>query len=116
RMREHDAGHLRDIALLAALDRFAQQRDAFRADLEELCRIPGVSAGDPAPVRRSAEATARLLEKHGVGGVRLLEIENVHPAVYGTIEAGPDAPTVLIYGHHDVQPVGALQRWNTPPF
>jgi acetylornithine deacetylase/succinyl-diaminopimelate desuccinylase-like protein len=116
KMREHDAGHLRDIALLAALDRFAQQRDAFRADLEELCRIPGVSAGDPAPVRRSAEATARLLEKHGVAGVRLLEIENVHPAVYGEINAGPNAPTVLIYGHHDVQPVGALQRWTTPPF
>ena len=115
-MREHDAGHLRDIALLAALDRFAQQRDAFRADLEELCRIPGVSAGDPREVRRSAEATARLLEKHGIGEVRLLEVENAHPAVYGAIEVDGNAPTLLIYGHHDVQPVGALHRWNTPPF
>src|SRR5436190_136346 len=75
KMREHDAGHLHDIALLVALDRFAQQRDEFRADLEELCRIPGVSASDPKEVRRSAEATARLLEKHGIGNVRLIEGE-----------------------------------------
>jgi len=115
-MREHDAGHLRDIARLAALDRFAQRRDEFRADLEELCRIPGVSASDPQAVRASAEATARLLEKHGIGGVRLLEVEGAHPAVYGEVRAGETAPTILIYGHHDVQPVGALDRWMTPPF
>jgi acetylornithine deacetylase/succinyl-diaminopimelate desuccinylase-like protein len=115
-MREHDAGHLRDIATLVALDRFVQNRDAFRADLEDLCRIPGVSASDAADVRKSADATARLMEKHGVGGVRLLEVEDAHPAVYGVIDADSDAPTVLIYGHHDVQPVGRLDRWSTPPF
>ncbi|HJQ39306.1 MAG TPA: M20/M25/M40 family metallo-hydrolase [Thermoanaerobaculia bacterium] len=112
-MREHDTGHFHDLALLAALQ---QPLAPFRADLEELCRIPGISASDPKEVRRSAEATARLLEKHGIGGVRLLEIENAHPAVYGSIDVGPDAPTLLIYGHHDVQPVGALTRWDTPPF
>jgi len=116
KMREHDAGHLRDIALLAALDRFSQNRDRFRNDLEELIRIPGVSASDPAQVRRCAEATARLLEKHGNGDVRLLEVEGAHPAVYGAVLVDADAPTVLIYGHHDVQPVGALDRWTTPPF
>jgi len=115
-MREHDAGHLRDIALLAALDRFAQKRGEFREDLEALCRIPGVSASDPKEVRRSAEATARLLEKHGIANVRLLEVENAHPAVFGTIDVDREAPTLLIYGHHDVQPVGKLDRWNTPPF
>ena len=116
KMREHDAGHLRDIALLAALDHFSRNRDDFRADLEELCRIPGVSSTDPAEVRRSAEATARLLEKHGIGGVRLLEVEGAHPGVYGEVRIEDDAPTVLIYGHHDVQPVGAIDRWLTPPF
>src|SRR5262245_2226256 len=55
-MREHDEGHYRDIALLGALDHFKQRRNEFRADLEELCRIPGVSASDPKEVRRSAEA------------------------------------------------------------
>jgi acetylornithine deacetylase/succinyl-diaminopimelate desuccinylase-like protein len=113
KLREHDAGHFHDLALLAALQ---QPLDPFRADLEELCRIPGISASDPKEVRRSAEATARLLEKYGIGGVRLLEIENAHPAVHGSIDIGPDAPTLLIYGHHDVQPVGALHRWETPPF
>jgi acetylornithine deacetylase/succinyl-diaminopimelate desuccinylase-like protein len=116
KMREHDAGHLRDIALLVALDRFAQQRDEFRADLEELCRIPGVSASDPKEVRRSAEATARLLDKHGVANVRLLEVENAHPSVFGSIDVDPQLPTLLIYGHHDVQPVGKIDRWTTPPF
>src|SRR5436189_609918 len=116
KMREHDAGHLHDIALLVALDRFAQQRDEFRADLEELCRIPGVSASDPKEVRRSAEATARLLEKHGIGNVRLLEVDNAHPSVFGSIDVDPQLPTLLIYGHHDVQPVGKIDRWTTPPF
>ena len=116
KMREHDAGHFRDIALLAALDRFTQDRARFRAELEELCRIPGVSAGDPAAVRRSAEATARLLESHGIAGVRLLEVENAHPSVYGEVLVDPAAPTLLIYGHHDVQPIGRPDQWHTPPF
>jgi len=115
-MREHDEGHYRDIAVLAALDHFKQHRNEFRADLEELCRIPGVSASDPKEVRRSAEATARLLEKHGIGNVRLLEVENAHPSVFGSIDVDPQFPTLLIYGHHDVQPVGRIDRWTTAPF
>ena len=114
--REHDAGHLRDLALLAALDRFARNRAQFRRDLEELCRVPGVSASDPAAVRRSAEATARVLERHGIAGVRLLEVEGAHPSVYGELHASANAPTLLIYGHHDVQPVGRIDRWATDPF
>ena len=115
-MREHDAEHLRALELLAALDCFARTRERFRGDLEELCRIPGISASDPEQVRRSAEATARLLVEHGIAEVRLLEIDGAHPAVYGEVRASHDAPTLLIYAHHDVQPVGALDRWATPPF
>jgi acetylornithine deacetylase/succinyl-diaminopimelate desuccinylase-like protein len=115
-MREHDRGHLRDLETLAALERFAAKRDVFRAELESLCRIPGISASAPAEVRRSAEEVARVLERHGIGDVRVLDIEGAHPSVYGAVPAGANAPTVLLYGHHDVQPTGDLGRWLSPPF
>jgi acetylornithine deacetylase/succinyl-diaminopimelate desuccinylase-like protein len=89
-----------------------------RADLEDLVRIPSVSAPgfDPAEVRRSAEATARILEASGLPGVHLLEIEGAPPAVYGAHPAPTDAPTVLLYAHHDVQPPGSPEDWDSPPF
>ncbi len=88
------------------------------ADLENLVRIPSVSADANASgeVRRSAEATAALLEGAGFRGVRLLEVEGAHPAVYGEIPAPDGAPTVLLYAHHDVQPPGPDAIWSTTPF
>lgn len=117
-MREHDRGHLRDLETLAALDRFTQQRDVFREELEALCRIPSISASAPAEVRRSATEVARILERHGIGDVRVLEVEGAHPSVYGAVHVhvNAKAPTVLLYAHHDVQPVGELSRWSSPPF
>jgi len=96
-------------------------RDGFpqaRAELEELVRIPSVSAPgfDPQQVRRSAEMVASLLEATGFSGVRLLEIEGAHPAVYGEIAAPEGAPTVLLYAHHDVQPPGPDEEWYSTPF
>ena len=89
------------------------------ADLCELARIPSVSAAgfDPAQVERSAERVAGLLEAAGLAGVELLRVPGAHPAVYGEcLAAGPGAPTVLIYAHHDVQPPGRPEHWKTPPF
>ena len=96
-------------------------RDGFgrvRAELEELVRIPSVSAPgfDPQQVRRSAERIGELLTASGFDGVRLLEIEGAHPAVYGEIPAPDGAPTVLLYAHHDVQPPGPEDEWETTPF
>lgn len=89
-----------------------------RQELEDLVRIPSVSAPDfdAAEVQRSAEAVADLLRSCGVSGVRLLEIDGAHPAVYGEVEGPPGAPTVLLYAHHDVQPPGPAEQWDSGPF
>lgn len=88
------------------------------AELGDLVRIPSVSAPgyDPAEVRRSAEAAAGLLEQGGFGGVRLLELGDAHPGVFAEIPAPPGAPTVLLYAHHDVQPPGPAEQWESAPF
>jgi acetylornithine deacetylase/succinyl-diaminopimelate desuccinylase-like protein len=67
-------------------------------------------------VRSSAEFCAGLLSEAGLDNVRILETPGL-PAVYADwLHAGPDAPTVLVYGHHDVQPVDPLEEWTSPPF
>jgi cysteinylglycine-S-conjugate dipeptidase len=90
-----------------------------RAELESLVRIPSVSADpDRAPdVVASAEATAALLAESGLERVRLVTADDSHPYVIAEwMHAGPDAPTVLLYAHHDVQPPGIVERWTDDPF
>jgi acetylornithine deacetylase/succinyl-diaminopimelate desuccinylase-like protein len=91
---------------------------SLRNDLEALVKIPSVSAPgyDPEAVRASAEFTAGLLNEAGFAETRLLEIEGAHPAVFASIPAPPGAPTVLLYAHHDVQPPGPPEEWETEPF
>jgi len=85
--------------------------------LADLVAIPGISASAfPAnEVRRSANAVAKTLRDHGLTGVRILETAG-HPAVYGEMIVASSLPTILIYGHHDVQPAGPEERWISPPF
>src|SRR5439155_22577255 len=86
--------------------------------LLEWLRIPSISA-DPAhagDVRHSATFTADLLRDAGFEHVRELTAGGA-PAVYGDwLRAGADAPTVVVYGHHDVQPIDPLDEWESPPF
>jgi acetylornithine deacetylase/succinyl-diaminopimelate desuccinylase-like protein len=98
--------------------RIASDMSTTVADLERLVRIPsmGFPGYDPAIVRESAEATKDILEASGVTGARLLELDGGHPAVFGQIDGPPNAPTVLLYAHHDVQPEGPVEEWTTPPF
>jgi cysteinylglycine-S-conjugate dipeptidase len=91
---------------------------SVRADLEALVRIPSVSA-DPArreDVRRSAEATADLFRAEGFDDVRILSSAGGAPAVVARKPAPDGAPTVLLYAHHDVQPVGDPADWDSEPF
>jgi len=101
--------------------RLAAYLDAERtAMLERLCdwlRIPSISAlGEhAADVRRSAEWAAAALVDAGFEHVEVIETAGA-PAVYGEWLHAGDAPTVLVYGHHDVQPVDPLESWTSPPF
>ena len=87
----------------------------IQADLEHLVRIPSCAfAGFPRePVREAADETRRLFEEAGMQ-TELLAIDGGEPAVVGRV--GEGAMRVLLYAHYDVQPVGNLDAWQTPPF
>ena len=99
-------------------DRIAGDMPRTIAELERLVRIPsmGYPDYDPADVRASAETTRDILAGAGVPDARLLELDGGHPAVFGHLPGPSGAPTVLLYAHHDVQPEGPLDEWETPPF
>src|SRR6478609_3787189 len=86
-------------------------------DLIELVRIPGIAFDgfDHSQVERSAEAVATLLREAGMPEVRIVRAGG-QPAVIGRRPAPPGAPTVLLYAHHDVQPIGDRSAWLTEPF
>lgn len=95
-------------------------KQRFVEELKALIRIPSVSTlpehnGD---VRRAAEFIASELRRIGLENVQLVETATGgHPLVYGDwLHAEGSAPTVLCYGHYDVQPAEPLDEWITPPF
>ena len=88
-------------------------------DLDAWLRIPSVSAAPEHrdDVRRSAGWLAEALRRTGFPTVEIWEVANGgHPAVYAERHVSDDAPTVVLYGHHDVQPVDPLELWESPPF
>jgi len=86
-------------------------------DLVSLVRIPSIAFDgfDHSQVQRSAEAVAQLLRDSGMPDVRIVRAGG-QPAVMGLWPAPPGAPTVLLYAHHDVQPVGDATAWRSDPF
>ena len=104
--------------MTSARDYARQHAQDFRQSLYELIRIPSISTEPErsADVRRAAEWIAEEMRQIGIQHVELLETGG-HPVVYGDwLGAGEDAPTVLIYGHYDVQPAAMEDGWTSEPF
>ena len=94
-----------------------ENENRFLEDLKGWLRIPSIStlpehAGD---IRRAAEYAADQLRHIGFEEVQLIQTQN-HPLVYGEWLKAPGKPTVLVYGHYDVQPVDPVELWHSPPF
>jgi len=92
--------------------------DDYPAQLMELVRVPGVSAVAPPsePVKQSAEAVRKVMELAGFEHCEVIDFPGGHPYVYGDWLHAEGAPTVLLYGHHDVMPPGRAEKWVTPAF
>ena len=102
----------------AALDaHLAETHDARLESYKEFLRIPSISAlPEHAPdVRRAAEWLADALRTAGLENVAVEETR-FHPVVYADWMHADGAPTALVYGHYDVQPVDPLDLWTSPPF
>ena len=101
----------------AVLRHLSEHDRQYFEELAELVAIPSVStapahAGD---VRRAAEWVAARLRRAGHVHVEIWDTAR-HPAVFGRWDGAPGAPTVLVYGHMDVQPPEPLDKWASPPF
>ena len=101
-----------------AVDFAQQNRQRFLNELKELLRIPSVSTlpQNKQDVRRAAQFIADELKRIGLEHVELITVGNGHPLVYADWLHAAGEPTVLCYGHYDVQPPDPLDEWTTPPF
>lgn len=92
-------------------------KDRFLNELIDLLKIPSISA-DPAyskDVHATADAVAESLRKAGADVVEVCPTAG-YPIVYGEKIINPELPTVLVYGHYDVQPADPIELWDSPPF
>jgi acetylornithine deacetylase/succinyl-diaminopimelate desuccinylase-like protein len=92
-------------------------KDRFLQELLDLLRIPSVSAKSEHndDMQACAKAVAKSLTDAGAQIATIYETEG-HPIVYGEIIVDPSFPTVLVYGHYDVQPADPLELWHSGPF
>jgi len=94
-----------------------EQHNDHLNELLDFLHIPSISSlpEHADDVRRAGEWVAERLRRAGIENVQIMETEG-HPVVYGDWLHAPDQPTVMIYGHFDVQPVDPLDLWTHPPF
>ncbi len=102
---------------MTVTDFINMNRDRYVEELKQFLVIPSISAlpEHAADVRRCADWTADEMRRIGLGNVRLVETPG-NPVVCGDWLNSPGAPTVLFYGHYDVQPVDPIELWESPPF
>ncbi len=94
-----------------------ENNDRFLNELFDFLRIPSISSlpENAADVRKAGEWVMARMQAAGIENVEMMETDG-HPVVYGDWLHAPGKPTVLIYGHFDVQPVDPLALWESPPF
>ncbi len=99
------------------VDSINVHRDRYVEELKQYLAIPSISAlpEHAADTRRAAEWTADALRNAGMQNVRLMDTPG-NPVVYGDWLGAPGKPTILFYGHYDVQPVDPVNLWTSPPF
>ncbi len=97
-------------------DYVTRQLASFHDDFAELIAIPSISTdpGRAEDVQKAAGWVRRRMEQAGLAAT--IEQTAGHPLVVGRHDAGPDAPTLLVYAHYDVQPADPLDEWRSPPF
>jgi acetylornithine deacetylase/succinyl-diaminopimelate desuccinylase-like protein len=100
------------------MDYFAQNRERFLEGLKEWLRIPSISTlpEHKQDIRRAAEFALKELRGAGMQNAQLIEKDGHNPLVYAEWLGAPGKPTLLLYGHYDVQPVEPLEEWKSQPF
>jgi acetylornithine deacetylase/succinyl-diaminopimelate desuccinylase-like protein len=99
------------------VDYVRRNRERYLDELKVWIANPSISANPAhhADVRRSAEAVVARMRAAGLTEAEVLETDGL-PVAYGSWLGAPGAPTILIYGHHDVQPADPFELWTSPPF
>lgn len=94
-----------------------ENKERFLSELIDLLKIPSISADKTysASVHETAEIIANQLKNIGIDTVEICQTAG-YPVVYGEKIIDPTLPTVLVYGHYDVQPADPLELWTSPPF
>ncbi len=92
-------------------------KEKYVEELKEFLRIPSISTlpENNKDMQRGAQFVAEKLKDAGLNRVEIFQTEG-HPLIYGEWLGAPGKPTVLIYGHYDVQPVDPIELWSSPPF
>jgi acetylornithine deacetylase/succinyl-diaminopimelate desuccinylase-like protein len=98
-------------------DYIENNKERFLNELVELLKIPSVSADSAfeKDVNKTAEMVKDSLEKAGCDAVEICQTDG-YPIVYGEKLVDPSLPTILVYGHYDVQPADPIELWTSPPF
>lgn len=94
-----------------------ENKDRFISELVEWLKIPSISADTKykADVRKAAEFLKGKFIEAGADSVEICETKG-HPIVFAEKKIDPELPTVLVYGHYDVQPADPIELWDSPPF